>query len=159
MYIRIYVHESLAIVYIIHILYSYTLDLSLCMIIRSGACVQFGFSSAIYVYALVQSHNRRSLAVYSPTHMDLSICVCCGFVTRLYLDSFYMSDPDLYCYSLPYFVDYDPEDIWALVQRHEGSLSPQHGGNYEFYIPRQYASILVLAFPMLRRQYQKDLYT
>jgi hypothetical protein len=70
-----------------------------------------------------------------------------------------MQDPDLYCYSLPYFIDYDPEDIWALVQRHEGSLSPQFGGNYEFYIPRQYASILVLAFPMLRRQYQKDLYT
>lgn len=70
-----------------------------------------------------------------------------------------MQDPDLYCYSLPYFVDYDPEDIWALVQRHEGSLSPQFGGHYEFYIPRQYASILVLAFPMLRRQYQKDLYT
>ena len=70
-----------------------------------------------------------------------------------------MSDPDLYCYSLPYFVDYDPEDIWALVQRHHGNIQPQFGGNYDFYIPRDYASILVLAFPLLRRQFQKDLYT
>ena len=91
--------------------------------------------------------------------MDLSVCVCCRFTYRLYLDSVYMSDPDLYCYSLPYFVAYDPEDIWSLVQRHRGSLSPQFGGSYEFYIPRDYASILVLAFPLLRRQYQKDLYT
>ena len=70
-----------------------------------------------------------------------------------------MQDPDLYCYSLPYFVAYDPEDIWALVQRHEGNIQPQFGGNYDFYIPAQYASILVLAFPLLRRQHQKDLYT
>ena len=146
------------IVYIIHTLYSHTLDLSLHMIIRSGACVKIGFSSDIYVYALANS-NTRSLAVYSPRVMDQSICVCCGFTHRLYLDPFYMSDPDLYCYSLPYFVDYDPEDVWVLVRRHEGNIQPQFGGNYDFYIPRQYASILVLAFPMLRRQYQKDLYT
>ena len=91
--------------------------------------------------------------------MDIVMCVWCGLGHRLYLVPVYMSDPDLYCYSLPYFVDYDPEDIWALVQRHEGSLSPQFGGSYEFYIPRDYASLLVLAFPLLRRQYQKDLYT
>ena len=70
-----------------------------------------------------------------------------------------MQDPDLYCYSLPYFVLYDPEAVWQLVERHGGSLSPQSGGNYDFYIHRQYASILVLAFPLLRRQRQKDLYT
>ena len=69
-----------------------------------------------------------------------------------------MQDPDLYCYSLFYHIDYDPEDIWLLVQRHQGSLSPQTGGHYDFYIPRDYASILVLAFPLLRRQTQKDLY-
>jgi hypothetical protein len=46
-----------------------------------------------------------------------------------------------------------------LVQRHQGNIQPQVGGHYDFYIHRDYASILVLAFPMLRRQYQKDLYT
>jgi len=70
-----------------------------------------------------------------------------------------LSEPDLYCYSLSYYIDYDPEDVWSLVQRHQGSLSPQNGGQYLFWIPRDYASILVLAFPLLRRQRQKDLYT
>jgi hypothetical protein len=69
------------------------------------------------------------------------------------------ADPDLYCYSLPYFVDYDPELVWELVQRHDGSLSPQFGGSYDFYIPRDYAVMLLLAFPLLRRQFQRDLYT
>ena len=87
------------------------------------------------------------------------MCFWIGITYRLYLDLAYMSDPDLYCYSLPYFVDYDPELVWELVQRHHGNIQPQFGGNYDFYIPRAYASILVLAFPMLRRQYQKDLYT
>ena len=104
------------------------------------------------------------------------------------MDTIHMSDPDLYCYSLFYFVPYDveivwelverhegniqpqvgghfyfipydPEDIWSLVQRHQGNIQPQPGGHYDFWIHRDYASILVLAFPMLRRQYQKDLYT
>ena len=99
------------------------------------------------------------MVISSPVTMDL----CYGFWFRIvvgfYLDTIHMSDPDLYCYSLPYFVDYDPEDVWLLVQRHHGNIQPQFGGNYDFYIPRDYASILVLAFPMLRRQYQKDLYT
>jgi hypothetical protein len=70
-----------------------------------------------------------------------------------------MQDPDLYCYSLFYYIDYDPEDVWALVQRHGGYISVHPGGHYEFLIPRDYACILVLAFPLLRRQFQKDLYT
>ena len=74
------------------------------------------------------------------------------------MDISYMSDPDLYCYSLFYFIDYDPEDVWLLVQRHQGNIQPQHGGHYDFYIPRDYASLLVLAFPLLKRQRQKDLY-
>ena len=68
-------------------------------------------------------------------------------------------EPDIYCYSLPYYLDYDPESIWELVQRHGGSVAPLAGGHYDYYIDREYASILVLAFPELRRQYQKDLYT
>ena len=70
-----------------------------------------------------------------------------------------ISEPDILCYQLAYFVLYDPEAIWELVQRHGGSVSYLNGGHYDYYIDRQYASILVLAFPELRRQYQKDLYT
>ena len=86
------------------------------------------------------------------------MCIWHRITYRRRLDSAYMSDPDLYCYSLFYYIDYDPEDIWQLVQRHGGNISPQVGGHYGFYIHRDYASILVLAFPLLRRQYQKDLY-
>jgi len=85
--------------------------------------------------------------------------LCVWTVDRLDMVSVYVSDPDLYCYSLFYFIDYDPEDIWQLVQRHQGHMQPQVGGHYDFYIHRDHASILVLAFPLLRRQFQKDLYT
>jgi hypothetical protein len=91
--------------------------------------------------------------------MDLCYGLCGGPVDGPYMVPVYMSDPDLYCYSLFYFVPYDPEDVWLLVQRHHGNIQPQVGGHYDFYISRDYASILVLAFPMLKRQYQKDLYT
>ena len=114
---------------------------------------------AIYVYALVQSSIRGSLVISSPITMDLHNGLCFGLGHRLYMDIIHVSDPDLYCYSLFYFIPYDPEDIWDLVQRHEGNIQPQVGGHYDFYIPRHYASILVLAFPLLKRQYQKDLYT
>lgn len=68
------------------------------------------------------------------------------------------ADPDLYCYRLAYYMTYDPECVWELVQRHGGYISVQAGGYYEFHIARDYASLLVLAFPELIRQYQKDLY-
>lgn len=68
-------------------------------------------------------------------------------------------EPDIYCYTLAYWMPYDPELIWQLVERHGGNIAPLAGGYYDYYIPREYASILVLAFPQLRRQYQKDLYT
>lgn len=68
------------------------------------------------------------------------------------------ADPDYYCYKLAYYMSYDPEAVWALVQRHGGYISVQAGGHYEFHIARDYASLLVLAFPELVRQYQKDLY-
>ena len=70
-----------------------------------------------------------------------------------------MQDPDLYCYSLFYWMPYDPELIWQLVARHQGHIQPQVGGHYDYYIPSHYASILVLAYPLLRRQRQRDLYT
>lgn len=67
-------------------------------------------------------------------------------------------EPDIFCYTLAYWMPYECEDIWALVQRHGRSVSPLAGGYYDYYIDRQYAIMLVLAFPELRRQYQKDLY-
>ena len=69
-----------------------------------------------------------------------------------------LREPEMFCYSLPYYIDYDVEEVWTLVQRHGGSVSPQAGGFYDFYILGEYACILVLAYPLLRRQYQKDLY-
>ena len=143
---------------IMHTLCSHTLDLSVYTIMRSGAYIDIGFSSAIYVYALA-NYYRQSLVISSPVTVDLHNGLWFRFTYRLYMVSVYMSDPDLYCYSLFYFIPYDPEDIWSLVQRHQGNIQPQVGGHYDFWIHRDYASILVLAFPMLRRQYQKDLYT
>jgi hypothetical protein len=69
-----------------------------------------------------------------------------------------MVEPDVFCYNLAYWIPYDPESVWQLVQRHGGYIALLPGGVYEFYIPREYAALLVMAFPGLRRQYQKDLY-
>ena len=157
-YIRIYVYVLVRL-YIIQVRYSYVLDQSRYTIIRSGAYVRIGSSSAIYVYALVHTHNRRSLAVYSVTAMVMHNGLCFWPCDRIHMVPVYVSLPDLYCYSLFYFIDYDPEEIWSLVQRHNGNIQPQPGGHYDFYIHRDYASILVLAFPLLKRQRQKDLYT
>jgi len=66
--------------------------------------------------------------------------------------------PHIVCYQLPYFVDYDPEQVWCLVQRHGGTVTSLPGGCYDYYIAHDYASILLVAWPMLRRQYQKDLW-
>lgn len=74
-----------------------------------------------------------------------------------YTDS--LVEPDVFCYCLPYYVGYDPESVWELVQRHSGYMSVLPAGYYDFYIAREYASLLVLAYPELKRQYQKDLYT
>jgi len=52
------------------------------------------------------------------------------------MDRIHMSDPDLYCYSLFYFIDYDVELVWELVQRHQGNIQPQVGGHNDFYKPR-----------------------
>jgi hypothetical protein len=75
----------------------------------------------------------------------------------MYLNT-HMQEPDIFCYNLAYWIPYDPESVWQLVQRHGGYIAVLPGGAYEFYIPKQYASLLVLAFPGLRRQHQKDLY-
>jgi hypothetical protein len=69
-----------------------------------------------------------------------------------------LADPDLYCYQLPYYIDYDPESVWALVQQHCGHISVLPAGYYNFYIAREYAVLLLLAFPLLQRKPQQDLY-
>lgn len=69
-----------------------------------------------------------------------------------------MSEAIYVCYQLPYWLQYDVESVWQLVQRHGGSVSYLQGGCYDYYIAHEYASILMLAFPLLRPQPQKDLY-
>ena len=110
-----------------------------------------------YSDAFAHPYHEHS-TIPSFVGMDLHNGLCFWTVDRLHMVPVYVSDPDLYCYTLFYWIDYDPEDIWQLVQRHEGTIQPQVGGHYDFWISRDYASILVLAFPMLRRQCQKDLY-
>jgi hypothetical protein len=69
-----------------------------------------------------------------------------------------IQEPSILCYQLPYYILYDPEVIWSLVQRHGGTITALPGGHYDYYIASEYASILLVAFPELRRQLQKDLY-
>lgn len=87
-----------------------------------------------------------------------------GFWART-LTGFYLgvdvmnADPDIVCYRLSYYMTHDPELVWALVQRHGGYISVRPGGHYEFYLARELRTILVLAFPQLVHQPEKDLYT
>lgn len=50
---------------------------------------------------------------------------------------------------------YDEERVWQLVQQHQGMLSIR-GDCIDFWIPRQWAALLVLAFPGLRRKPELD---
>lgn len=69
-----------------------------------------------------------------------------------------MHQPDYICYRLNYWVNYDPESVWALVQRHDGYISIQAGGAYEFWISYQHESILLLAYPLLVKNLAKSIY-
>ena len=68
-----------------------------------------------------------------------------------------MREADLLCYTLAYYIDYDEESVWSLVQRHQGHVQPGRDC-YQFWIPREYQSILVLAYPKLIRSDARDLY-
>lgn len=59
-------------------------------------------------------------------------------------------------YKLPYWLAYDPESVWALVQRHGGFLSILSGAEYIFWIPELWESVLLLAFPLLVRSAEMD---
>jgi len=66
-----------------------------------------------------------------------------------------MIEPLLCCYRLDALMPYDEESVWSLVQRHQGYLSIR-GDCIDFWIPAQYQTVLVLAYPRLRRQWQLD---
>ena len=65
----------------------------------------------------------------------------------------------MWCYQLPWFIDYDPELVWSLVQRHGGTVTCDTGGVYLYHIAEHHSSILILAWPQLRRLPHRDLYT
>ena len=60
------------------------------------------------------------------------------------------------CYSWTPLMDTDAESVWAIVQRHRGHIS-HRGDRIDFYIAREYASLVSMAFPELQRRYQDDL--
>jgi hypothetical protein len=83
--------------------------------------------------------------------------MCVLGLTLVY--TLYMSqEPDLYCYKLSYSMPYDPEAVWSLVQAHGGYIGIRPGGEYLFHIPNQYRVFLIVAFPLLSRQRQQDMY-
>ena len=65
----------------------------------------------------------------------------------------------LICYRFyPWTTDYDVEEIWALVQRHNGRINLGRD-SIDYYIPREYESVLVLAYPELIREGTLDYVT
>lgn len=52
--------------------------------------------------------------------------------------------------------DYDPEVIWAFVQRHQGHISVQAAGTLDFYLEPRYHLLFTIAFPLLRRVEAND---
>lgn len=66
-----------------------------------------------------------------------------------------MIDSRILCYRLTSVIDYDEELVWALVQRHGGQLSIR-GDCIDFWIDREWAPLLVLAFPRLERRPDLD---
>lgn len=75
-------------------------------------------------------------------------------VDRLYMDWVIMTK-SLLCYRLGYRDTLDEEVVWALVQRHGGSISINSLW-IDFYIDPKYAVLIDLAFPSLERRPQLD---
>ena len=61
----------------------------------------------------------------------------------------------LICYRLNYRASYDEEMVWALVQRHGGSITIR-GDCIDFWIHESWAVVLVMAFPDLERREDLD---
>ena len=64
-------------------------------------------------------------------------------------------DRVLVCYRVWYWAELDYELVWEFVQRHGGYLriGPDH---CDYWILREYAALLVLAFDSLVRQPNQD---
>ena len=82
--------------------------------------------------ALIRTHRQASVHVLSPE-----------------------TDRRLVCYRLWYWADCEYEAVWSFVQRHEGyiSIGPDH---CDYWLRREYESILVLSFDELVRQPNLD---
>ena len=65
------------------------------------------------------------------------------------------SDTRLFCYRLNYRSSYDEEMVWALVQRHGGSISIR-GDCIDFWIAPEWEIVLNIAFPDLERRPELD---
>ena len=62
----------------------------------------------------------------------------------------------LVCYRFyPWTTDYDVELIWQLVNRHEGRIVLGRD-SIDFFMPREYESVLILAYPELIRERELD---
>jgi hypothetical protein len=65
-----------------------------------------------------------------------------------------MIDATILCYRLLWHA-HDEERVWQFVDRHQGFMQPTLAC-IDFWIPRQYSSLLVLAFPRLIRRSDLD---
>ena len=66
-----------------------------------------------------------------------------------------MKDTRLFCYRLNYRASYDEELVWALVQRHGGSISIRNDC-IDFWIAPEWEIVLNIAFPDLERRRELD---
>lgn len=66
-----------------------------------------------------------------------------------------MTDRPLVCYRLWYWADFEYESVWRFVQQHRGYIrvGPDH---CDYWLLREYESILVLAFDQLVHQPNLD---
>lgn len=78
-----------------------------------------------------------------------------GLSFRLLCGLFTMTDTRLFCYRLNYRAAYDEEMVWALVQRHGGHISIRTDC-IDFWIAREWAVVLNIAFPDLERRPELD---
>ena len=67
-----------------------------------------------------------------------------------------MIESSVRCYCLRYSMSYDPEDVWAFVQRHNGFMDIRAGGEYWFYVYAEHESLFRIAYPELIRRPELD---
>ena len=80
---------------------------------------------------------------------------CYGRTVVIFVIVYYMLETRILCYRLNSLMPYDEEEIWSLVQRVGGHLSIR-GDCIDYWVPRPYASFLVLKYPRLERRAELD---